>query len=87
MIPGLQLGEIQKLSQLSAINSFRNADFAWPGISWSLLQIKTIARADTICGYGTIHDLPDGAQNFTTIKLKSNFLSTASRQFIKQNVI
>ena len=36
-----------------------------------------IALADTTCGYGTIADLPDGAQNFTTIELKSNFLGTA----------
>ena len=36
-----------------------------------------IALADTSCGYGTIADLPDGAQNFTTIELKSNFMGTA----------
>ncbi len=36
-----------------------------------------IALADTTCGYGTITDLPSGAQNFTTIELKSNFLNTA----------
>jgi 1,4-dihydroxy-2-naphthoyl-CoA hydrolase len=36
-----------------------------------------IALADTTCGYGTINDLPSGAQNFTTIELKSNFLNTA----------
>jgi len=36
-----------------------------------------IALADTTCGYGTIIDLPSGAQNFTTIELKSNFLNTA----------
>ena len=36
-----------------------------------------IALADTTCGYGTITDLPSGAQNFTTIELKSNFLGTA----------
>jgi 1,4-dihydroxy-2-naphthoyl-CoA hydrolase len=35
-----------------------------------------IALADTTCGYGTFYNLPDGAQNFTTIELKSNFLST-----------
>src|SRR5688572_9152394 len=35
-----------------------------------------IALADTTCGYGTIVDLPSGAQNFTTIELKSNFLGT-----------
>lgn len=36
-----------------------------------------IALADTSCGYGTINDLPNGANNFTTIELKSNFLGTA----------
>src|SRR5574342_125030 len=36
-----------------------------------------IALADTACGYGTFTDLPNGAQNFTTIELKSNFLGTA----------
>lgn len=36
-----------------------------------------IALADTACGYGTISDLPEGAHNFTTIELKSNFLNTA----------
>ena len=35
-----------------------------------------IALADTTCSYGTFTDLPDGAQNFTTIELKSNFLNT-----------
>jgi uncharacterized protein (TIGR00369 family) len=36
-----------------------------------------IALADTTCGYGTFTDLPAGAQNFTTLELKSNFLGTA----------
>ena len=35
-----------------------------------------IALADTACGYGTFTDLPAGANNFTTIELKSNFLGT-----------
>lgn len=35
-----------------------------------------IALADTTCGYGTIAHLPDKAQNFTTLELKSNFLGT-----------
>lgn len=35
-----------------------------------------IALADTTCGYGSIAHLPEGAQNFTTIELKTNFLST-----------
>jgi uncharacterized protein (TIGR00369 family) len=36
-----------------------------------------IALADTTCGYGTLSGLPAGANNFTTIELKSNFLGTA----------
>ena len=36
-----------------------------------------IALADTTCGYGVFYDLPEEAQNFTTIELKSNFLGTA----------
>ena len=36
-----------------------------------------IALADTACGYGAFTDLPEGANNFTTIELKSNFLGTA----------
>ena len=37
-----------------------------------------IAVADTAAGYATIAHLPDGATNFTTIELKSNFLGTAT---------
>ena len=36
-----------------------------------------IALADTACGYGCIAHLPVGAENFTTVELKSNFLGTA----------
>jgi uncharacterized protein (TIGR00369 family) len=35
-----------------------------------------IALADTSCGYGTFLNLPEGAQSFTTIELKSNFVGT-----------
>ena len=38
---------------------------------------SVIALADTLAGYGTIANLPDGAKSFTTIDLKSNFLGTA----------
>ena len=37
---------------------------------------SVIALADTSCGYATIAHLPEGAENFTTIELKSNFLGT-----------
>jgi 1,4-dihydroxy-2-naphthoyl-CoA hydrolase len=36
-----------------------------------------VTLADTACGYGCIAHLPEGAQNFTTIELKSNHLGTA----------
>ena len=38
---------------------------------------SVVTLADTCCGYGCISSLPDGAQNFTTVELKSNHLGTA----------
>lgn len=38
---------------------------------------SVVSIADTLCGYGTIVNLPEGATGFTTIELKSNFLGTA----------
>jgi 1,4-dihydroxy-2-naphthoyl-CoA hydrolase len=37
-----------------------------------------VALADTTCGYATMAHLPEGAQSFTTIELKSNHLGTVS---------
>jgi 1,4-dihydroxy-2-naphthoyl-CoA hydrolase len=37
-----------------------------------------VALADTTCGYATMAHLPQGAQSFTTIELKSNHLGTVS---------
>lgn len=39
---------------------------------------SVIALADTSAGYATVAHLPDGATNFTTIELKSNFIGTAT---------
>ena len=36
-----------------------------------------VTLADTACGFGCFASLPEGANNFTTIELKSNFLRTA----------
>ncbi len=36
-----------------------------------------VSIADSCCGFGTLRNLPDGAIGFTTIELKTNFLSTA----------
>ena len=35
-----------------------------------------IGLADTACGYGSFAHLPEGAENFTTLELKANFLGT-----------
>lgn len=37
---------------------------------------SVIALADTAAGYATIAHLPEGAQSFTTIELKTNFFAT-----------
>ncbi|HLJ44443.1 MAG TPA: PaaI family thioesterase [Bryobacteraceae bacterium] len=39
---------------------------------------SVVALADTACGFGTIATLPEGAANFTTIELKSNFVGTVT---------
>jgi uncharacterized protein (TIGR00369 family) len=38
-----------------------------------------VAFADTLAGYGCLAHLPAGAENFTTIELKANFLNTAQQ--------
>ncbi len=43
---------------------------------------SVVTLADTACGYGCVHALPEGAAGFTTIELKSNFLGTAQEGVI-----
>lgn len=38
---------------------------------------SVVALADTAAGYGCIANLPEGANGFTTLELKSNHLGTA----------
>ncbi|WP_077034237.1 PaaI family thioesterase [Pelomonas sp. KK5] len=38
---------------------------------------SVVTLADTCCGYGCVAALPQGAQGFTTVELKSNHLGTA----------
>src|SRR5690554_3185165 len=40
---------------------------------------SVIALADTTCGYATVAHLPEGAQSFTTIELKSNHLAPCGK--------
>ena len=42
-----------------------------------------VALADTCCGLGALASLPDGANNFTTIELKTNFMGTAVEGVIR----
>lgn len=44
---------------------------------------SVILLADTCAGYATIAHLPEGAKNFTTLELKSNFLGTAKEGVIR----
>jgi len=61
---GLLVAELDIRPELLAPNGFLHA-------------ATVIALADTACGFGCIAHLPKGADNFTTIELKSNFLGTA----------
>ena len=47
---------------------------------------SVIALADTGAGFATIAHLPEGASNFTTIELKSNFLGTATEGRLRATV-
>jgi 1,4-dihydroxy-2-naphthoyl-CoA hydrolase len=42
-----------------------------------LHAVSVVALADTACGYATVNNLPAGAEGFTTIELKTNFIGTA----------
>jgi 1,4-dihydroxy-2-naphthoyl-CoA hydrolase len=42
-----------------------------------------VALADTSCGYGTFVNLPEGAEGFTTVELKSNFVGTKREGVIR----
>lgn len=42
-----------------------------------------VTLADSACGFGCFASLPDGATNFTTIELKSNFLRTTTTGVIR----
>ena len=61
---GLLVAEIDVRPELLAPNGYLHA-------------ATVIALADTACGYGCIAHLPSGAESFTTVELKCNFLGTA----------
>jgi len=61
---GLVRGELPLRRALLAPNGYLHAG-------------TIVTFADTLSGYGCIAHLPEGAENFTTIELKTNFLNTA----------
>ena len=61
---GLLVAELKVSEALLAPNGYLHA-------------ASVVGLADTMCGYGCISHLPEGAKGFTTIELKSNFLGTA----------
>ena len=62
--PGMLVAELDAGKAVMAPNGYLHA-------------ATVIALADTACGYGCIAHMPSGAQNFTTIELKCNFIGTA----------
>jgi len=61
---GLVKGELPLRKALLAPNGYLHAG-------------TIVTFADTLSGYGCIAHLPGGAENFTTVELKANFLNTA----------
>ena len=61
---GLLVAELDIRPDLLAPNGFLHA-------------ATVVVLADTACGYGCMAHLPKGAENFTTVELKTNFLGTA----------
>lgn len=62
---GRATGEIVLRPDLWAPNGFLHA-------------ATVIGLADTLCGYGCVAALPEGATGFTTVETKSNHLGTAT---------
>ena len=48
---------------------------------------SVILLADTCAGYATFAHLPDGAKNFTTVELKSNFLGSVREGVIRAECV
>ena len=61
---GLVKGELAVRKALLAPNGYLHAG-------------TVVTFADTLSGYGCVAHLPAGAENFTTVELKTNFLNTA----------
>lgn len=70
---GLEFISVDR-DEVRARMAVRKELFAWNGF---LHAAAIVALADTACGYGTVNSLPEGAEGFTTLELKTNYLGTA----------
>ncbi|MBV8633702.1 MAG: PaaI family thioesterase [Burkholderiaceae bacterium] len=77
-LPGLIGIKVKRIESLLAETELEiRGDLLAPN---SYLHAGTVVTlADTTCGYGCLASLPEGAINFTTIELKSNFMGTARK--------
>ncbi len=75
-LPGLLGIVITELKEncIAAEIEITNSHFAPNGY---IHAAAVVALADTTAGYGCIAHLPENGKSFTTIELKSNFLSSA----------
>ncbi len=62
--PGMVRAEVKVRKELLSPNGFLHA-------------ASVIALADSLCGSGTMENLPEGARGYTTIELKANLVGTA----------
>jgi len=62
--PGELHAELNVRPEVMAVNGFLHAG-------------TVVSLADTAAGFGCLAHLPDGAENFTTVELKSNHVGTA----------
>ena len=69
---GIEILEVEK-GRLASRLELRDELLAPNGY---LHAATVVALADTSCGYGCFANLPEEAEGFTTVELKSNFLGT-----------
>lgn len=70
VVEGELHAEFDVRHELTAVNGYLHAG-------------AVVSLADTAAGFGCISHLPDGAENFTTIELKTNHVSTAREGVVR----
>jgi uncharacterized protein (TIGR00369 family) len=70
---GLKIIKVETDEVIASFEAVRKIS-SWNGF---LHAGAVVSLADTCCGYGALKCLPEGADGFTTVELKSNFLGTA----------